>query len=85
MLREYRNGKWWKLNVDVLRKALNCAYLTASLQEYVERNIEAAYLFSNEEKFRIMANIDSIIQVRAPKINPKTNSFILLKRCSSVF
>lgn len=64
MLWEYRNDKWWKLTVDLLRKALNCAYLSASLQEYVERCMEAAYLFCDEEKFRVIANVNSIIQVK---------------------
>lgn len=63
MLWEYRNDKWWELTVDLLRKALNCAYLTASLQEYVERGIESAYLFPDEEKLRIMGNINSVIRV----------------------
>lgn len=63
MFWEYRNDKWWELTIDLLRKALNCAYLTASLQEYMERAIDAAYLFPDEEKLRIMGNISSIINV----------------------
>ena len=54
----------------VLRKALNCAYLTASLREYVERSVEATYLFPDEEKHRVMANIDSIIQNKCPEPEP---------------
>lgn len=63
MLWEYRNDKWWELTIDLTRKALDCAYLTASLQEYVERCVEAAYLFPDEEKSRIMQNIHNVIKV----------------------
>lgn len=63
MLWEYRNDKWWELTVDLTKKALVCAYLTACLQEYVDRSVEAAYLFPDEEKLRIMNNIQSVIRV----------------------
>lgn len=63
MLWEYRNDKWLELTVDLLKKALNCAYLTASLQEYTELCIEGLYLFPGEEKLRILNNVNAIIQV----------------------
>lgn len=69
MLWEYRNDKWLELTVDLLKKALNCAYLTASLQEYTELSVEGLYLFPNEEKLRIMNNVSAIIQVLAWKLN----------------
>ncbi len=63
MLWEYRNDKWWELTTDLTRKALNCAYLTANLQEYTERCVEALYLFTDDEKYRIMSNIRAIVKV----------------------
>lgn len=63
MLWEYRNDKWWELTADLLNKALNCAYLTASFQEYVDLCIEALFLFPDAEKKRIMDNLKAILKV----------------------
>lgn len=35
MLSDYRNERWWYIIAHILEKALKCAYLTASVQDYI--------------------------------------------------
>lgn len=35
MLWDYRAERWWYIIAHVLEKALKCAYLTASVQDYI--------------------------------------------------
>lgn len=40
MLCDYRNEKWWTVLSNIIQKALRCAYLTASVQDYINLILE---------------------------------------------
>ncbi|XP_014236114.1 trafficking protein particle complex subunit 11 [Trichogramma pretiosum] len=74
MLWEYRNERWPVLLTDILKSALNAAYLSANIQDYLTLALEAlgpTTVFSTERKSEIYQNIMNILQNKPP--NPEPN------------
>lgn len=66
MLWEYRSERWPVLLTDILKSALNAAYLSASVQDYLTLSLEAlgpTTTFSKERKTEIFQNISNILKV----------------------
>lgn len=66
MLWDYRTECWWLLITDVLNKALKCAYLTASIQDYILLSLELlgpSTIISKEEKSHIYKNLNKVFKV----------------------
>lgn len=66
MLWEYRSEYWPVLLTDILRNALNAAYLSANVQDYLTLALEAlgpSSTFPTERKTTIYTNITRILQV----------------------
>lgn len=66
MLWEYRSERWPILLTDILKNALKAAYLSASIQDYLNLALEAlgpATTFSTERKTFVFENIINILQV----------------------
>lgn len=74
MLWDYRREKWWYLASHVLNRALQCAYLSAKIQDYIQLSIEALYKHiqvPNNDKDRILRNIMSVLNVNIPVAEPE--------------
>ncbi|XP_050428738.1 trafficking protein particle complex subunit 11 [Adelges cooleyi] len=67
MLRDYRDEGWKAIAHDLVKKCLNCAYLTASPQDYVELNLEALQYFKDLNLQKSLNNIQKIIQRSLPE------------------
>jgi len=68
MLWDYRCEKWWRLLTNILTLALSCAYLSASIQDYVILSLEALGISSQlplEQKTRIFNNIMKVLKVNS--------------------
>jgi len=63
MLWDYRDEGWNKIAHELVNKCLKCAYLTASVQNYVELNLEALKYYKNSDLQKALNNIGSVIQV----------------------
>lgn len=66
MLWDFRTENWWLLLTDILERAIRCAYLTASVQDYVLLSLEILGKYSklnNEQKRRIHENLQRILKV----------------------
>lgn len=66
MLWDYRGERWPGLLADILKKALQAAYLSASVQDYLTLALEALGLTSGlptDHQTAIHANIVNILQV----------------------
>jgi len=63
MLWDYRDEGWNTIAHDLVNKCLKCAYLTASVQNYVELNLEALKYYKNSDLQKALNNIGSVIQV----------------------
>lgn len=66
MLWDYRTERWWYIIANILEKALKCAYLTASIQDYVclcleilSNNVQMSIAF----KKRIYENLLRLLKV----------------------
>lgn len=73
MLWDYRREKWWYLASHVLNRALQCAYLSAKIQDYIQLSIEALYKHvqvPNNDKDRILRNIMSVLNMNIPGGEP---------------
>lgn len=73
MLWDYRREKWWYLASHVLNRALQCAYLAAKIQDYLQLSIEALsknIQVPNNDKDRIFRNIMSVIHLNIPAPEP---------------
>uniref|UniRef100_A0A1B6BYJ1 Trafficking protein particle complex subunit 11 n=1 Tax=Clastoptera arizonana TaxID=38151 RepID=A0A1B6BYJ1_9HEMI len=70
MLWDYRNEGWSFLLTNLLNRALCCAYLTASINEYIELALEASGRFSQQHKIRVLENLMSVIQGKVPEPEP---------------
>ncbi|CAG4948060.1 unnamed protein product [Colias eurytheme] len=73
MLWDYRREKWWFLASHVLNRALQCAYLSAKIQDYVQLSIEALskyILVPNNDRDRIYRNIMSVLNLNIPSPEP---------------
>lgn len=63
MLRDYRDEGWKAIAQDLVKKCLKCAYIIASVQDYVELNLEALLFFSDDYLQKALYNITTIVQV----------------------
>lgn len=73
MLWDYRREKWWFLASHVLNRALQCAYLSAKIQDYIQLSIEALSKYiqvPNDDKERIFRNIMSVLNLNIPGPEP---------------
>lgn len=73
MLWDYRKEKWWYLGSHVLNRALQCAYLSAKIQDYLQLSIEALSKYiqvPNNDKDRIFRNIMSVLNCNIPAPEP---------------
>ncbi|KAG6460755.1 hypothetical protein O3G_MSEX012193 [Manduca sexta] len=73
MLWDYRREKWWFLASHVLNRALQCAYLSAKIQDYLQLSIEALSKYiqvPNNDKDRIFRNIMSVLNMNIPAAEP---------------
>lgn len=73
MLWDYRRERWWYLASHVLNRALQCAYLSAKIQDYVQLSIEALSKYiqvPNNDKNRIFNNIISVLSLNIPAAEP---------------
>lgn len=73
MLWDYRKEKWWFLASYVLNRALQCAYLSAKIQDYIQLSIEALsknIQVPNNDKERIFKNIKSVLNLDIPTPEP---------------
>ncbi|KAJ0173891.1 hypothetical protein K1T71_010037 [Dendrolimus kikuchii] len=73
MLWDYRREKWWFLASHVLNRALQCAYLSAKIQDYLQLSIEALskhIQVPNNDKDRIFRNIMSVLNMNIPGPEP---------------
>lgn len=74
MLWDYRREKWWFLASHVLNRALQCAYLSAKIQDYIQLSIEALsknIQVPNNDKERIYENIMSVLNMSIPSPEPE--------------
>ncbi|CAH0589974.1 unnamed protein product [Chrysodeixis includens] len=73
MLWDYRREKWWFLASHVLNRALQCAYLSGKIQDYLQLSIEALskhIQVPNNDKDRIFRNIMSVLNLNIPAAEP---------------
>lgn len=66
MLWDYRSEKWYLLLTTLLSRALCCAYLTASVQDYILFSLEALgpnTTFDINNKKRIFNNLMAVLKV----------------------
>ncbi|XP_050682562.1 trafficking protein particle complex subunit 11 [Leptidea sinapis] len=73
MLWDYRREKWWFLASYVLNRALQCAYLSAKIQDYIHLSVEALskhIQVPNNDRNRIYKNIMSVLQLNIPDPEP---------------
>ncbi|XP_032519488.2 trafficking protein particle complex subunit 11 [Danaus plexippus] len=73
MLWDYRKEKWWFLASHVLNRALQCAYLSAKIQDYIHLSVEALSKYiqvPNNDKDRIFRNIMAVLNMNIPSPEP---------------
>ncbi|CAK1553132.1 unnamed protein product [Leptosia nina] len=73
MLWDYRREKWWFLASHVLNRALQCAYLSAKIQDYIQLSVEALskdIQVPNNDKSRIFHNIMAVLSCAIPAQEP---------------
>lgn len=76
MLWDYRDEGWKAIAHELVKKCLKCAYLTASIQNYVELNLEALKYYKNADLQKALDNIGSIIQVNRNRTLIKFYKFL---------
>lgn len=67
MLWEYRSERWSLLLTHVLLRALDCAFLSASVQEFVALGVEAQgshVTLSTQQKAAIFENVNRVLKVQ---------------------
>ncbi|XP_070572055.1 trafficking protein particle complex subunit 11-like isoform X1 [Ptychodera flava] len=67
---DYRNERWWGLLTSILTLSLRCAYLVASIQEYVTISLELIGRYariSAEDKTHIQMNLIRVISNNPPE------------------
>ncbi|KAI5631421.1 foie gras liver health family 1 domain-containing protein [Phthorimaea operculella] len=73
MLWDYRREKWWFLASHVLNRALQCAYLSAKIQDYLQLSIEALsknIQVPNNDRDRIFQNVMAVLDLKLPSPEP---------------
>ncbi|KAI8419698.1 hypothetical protein MSG28_008386 [Choristoneura fumiferana] len=74
MLWDYRRERWWGLASHVLARALQCAFLSAAVQDYVQLSLEALsrhIRVPNDDKERIFRNIIAVLDLEVPAPEPE--------------
>jgi hypothetical protein len=80
MLTDSRPERWWMLLTDILEKAIRCAYLTASIQDYVLLSLEILSKYSKlnvDHKKKIHENIQRILKGQIPFGDQKLSPNVL--------
>lgn len=70
---DYRLERWWQLLTSILMTSLRCAYLVASIDDYVTISLELLGRYSQcsrEEKTRIQVNLIRVMSNNAPEPEP---------------
>ncbi|XP_050535236.1 trafficking protein particle complex subunit 11 isoform X2 [Daktulosphaira vitifoliae] len=67
MLRDYRDEGWEAIAHELVKKCLKCAYIIASVQDYIELNLEALLFINDNYLQKALYNITTIIQKRIPE------------------
>ncbi|XP_071849056.1 trafficking protein particle complex subunit 11-like isoform X2 [Apostichopus japonicus] len=70
---DYRLERWWQLLTSILITSLRCAYLVASIEDYVTISLELLGRYSQcsrEEKTRIQVNLIRVMSNNAPEPEP---------------
>ncbi|XP_071945007.1 trafficking protein particle complex subunit 11-like [Antedon mediterranea] len=74
---DYRSERWWSLLTSILVTSLRCAYLVASLEEYVTISLEIMGRYSQsspEEKTRVQMNLIRVMSNVPPEAEPGCSS-----------
>ncbi|KAK5645307.1 hypothetical protein RI129_006607 [Pyrocoelia pectoralis] len=80
MLWDYRTENWWSLLTDILNKALQCAYRTASIQDYVSLSLELlgpSTKITMDDRKEIYENLNLLINKRVPQPDLNTPSNVI--------
>ncbi|VVC31573.1 Gryzun, putative trafficking through Golgi,Foie gras liver health family 1,Tetratricopeptide-like helical [Cinara cedri] len=75
MLWDYRDEGWIAIAYELVNKCLKCAYLTASVQNYVELNLEALKYYQNSDLQKALNNIGAIIQRQIPEPDKELSDY----------
>lgn len=75
MLWDYRSEAWSRLLSSLLTRALCCAYLTASINDYIDIALEACAKFSHTRQIQILDNLLAVIEVTWKCINMSVHFF----------
>ncbi|PSN35312.1 Trafficking protein particle complex subunit 11 [Blattella germanica] len=73
MLWDYRCEKWWQLLTTIVSKALNCAYLSANIQDYIVLSLEAlgsSSQLTHDQKTRVYNNLMKVLKKMVPDPEP---------------
>ncbi|XP_046390361.1 trafficking protein particle complex subunit 11 [Ischnura elegans] len=76
VLWEHRSERWWLLLTHALSRALVCAYLTASIQEFIALSIEALgpnVLLSQTRKASIFSNLCKVVKRVSPDLDAEVD------------
>ncbi|XP_029703146.1 trafficking protein particle complex subunit 11 isoform X1 [Takifugu rubripes] len=74
---DYRSERWWGLLTAILTTALRCAYLMASIKDYIIYCMELLGRASNlkeEQKSRIEKNLLKVLMNEVPDAEPECDS-----------
>ncbi|CAL4110444.1 unnamed protein product, partial [Meganyctiphanes norvegica] len=74
---DYRSERWWQLLTAASSLALQCAYATASITQYVGLCLEAMgrrINISNQEKQRVYYNLKRVLACETPEPEPGTTN-----------
>lgn len=69
MLWDYRSEGWTFLLTSLLNRALCCAYLTASVNEYIDISLGACGRFPQQHQVRVLENLMSVVKVSVTVLN----------------
>lgn len=70
MLWDYRSEAWSRLLSSLLSRALCCAYLTASINDYIDIALEACAKFSHTRQIQVLDNLLAVIEGKIPEPEP---------------
>ncbi|XP_013882191.1 trafficking protein particle complex subunit 11 [Austrofundulus limnaeus] len=74
---DYRTERWWALLTAILSTALRCAYLMASVKDYVIYSMELlgrASTLKEEQRSRIEKNLFKVLMNEVPDAEPECDS-----------
>ncbi|XP_075220488.1 trafficking protein particle complex subunit 11 gry isoform X2 [Lycorma delicatula] len=70
MLWDYRSERWHQLLASLLSRALTCAFLTASVNEYIELALESMAQLPENRQIQVFNNLLAIIKCTVPEPEP---------------